>query len=67
MAVTMAISSGKTVDPPNRQTDPHEDDEAQNGEPEHQVACPTGRQFHSNLPSCRAEATFRNSATSKKG
>jgi hypothetical protein len=64
--VNTAISSRETVDPPNRQTDAQENDEAQDSEPEHQIAYPAGRQFHSSLPSCRAEADFRNSATSTR-
>jgi hypothetical protein len=36
--VDTAISSGETVNPPNRQADPHENDKAQNNEPQHQVA-----------------------------
>jgi hypothetical protein len=64
--VDTAISSSKTVHPPDRQTDAQENDEAQDCEPEHQVAYPAGRQFHGSLPFRRPEAEARNSATSTR-
>ena len=55
----MAISSGETVDPPNRQTDSQENDDAQDGEPERQVAGPAGCQFHCSFPPVAPEPSFR--------
>src|SRR5262245_1951294 len=55
----MAISSGETVDPPNRQTDSQENDDAQDGEPERQVAGPAGCQFHGGFPPVAPEPSFR--------
>src|SRR5262245_46275763 len=57
--VGMAISSGETVDPPNRQTDSRENDDAQDGEPERQVAGPAGCQFHGGFPPVAPEPSFR--------